>query len=106
MKRNLIVLSCAILGLSSAMAVTTEGADTTSNTPITGMSMKTSHPCKNIGTACKAGMKDKTSAELYANCVKPILAGQPVVGVSVDPADVQACKARMDEMQKVMHKTK
>ncbi len=56
-------------------------------------------PCRTIATACKAAgfqrhAKDKN---LRRDCMKPILTGQTVAGVSVQPADVQACQAKIQE---------
>jgi hypothetical protein len=54
-------------------------------------------PCHVIATSCKAAgyarhAKDKN---LRRDCMKPILSGQSVEGVTVQPADVQACQARI-----------
>ena len=56
-------------------------------------------PCKNIMAACKAAgyaphAKDK---DLRKDCMKPIMHGQAVEGVTVDPADVPACQAKMHD---------
>lgn len=59
------------------------------------------HPCVNIRNACQAANMGKNKHEIWNNCVKLILAGQPVAGVSVDPGDVQSCKSKI-----MMHKKK
>ena len=58
-----------------------------------------SHPCHAIATACQAAGYTRHAAEknLRRDCMKPILHGQAVDGVSVQPADVQACQARIQE---------
>lgn len=61
-------------------------------------------PCKNIATACTtAGFVRKgTPGKLFwKDCMKPVLLGQNVNGVTIDPNDVTACKqVKMDKMQK------
>lgn len=54
-------------------------------------------PCMNIAAACEnAGFRisGPTGKSIWPDCVKPILAGQTVAGVSANPADVQACKEK------------
>ena len=63
------------------------------------------HPCKKIEAACEAagfarGAHKNGSKGLFMDCIKPLMAGQPVAGVTVDASDVQACQAR-----KAKHKT-
>lgn len=59
--------------------------------------MNKNHGCKHIAKACKsAGFVkggEKQGKGLWMNCMKPIIAGQTVTGVNVNPADVQACQA-------------
>jgi len=56
------------------------------------------HPCKTLRAACgaagyvKGGFKQGKG--LFRNCMKPLLSGSSVPGVSVSAEDVQACKAR------------
>ena len=56
------------------------------------------HPCKQVESACSAAGYVKGEAKegkgLFKNCVEPLLAGQAVPGVNVDPAAVQACAAK------------
>ena len=56
-------------------------------------------PCREIEKACAgAGFVKGEAAEgkgLFKNCMQPILKGQAVSGVSVDPTVVTACKERM-----------
>ena len=58
---------------------------------------KGEHPCHKIETACTAAGFVKHEAKvgkgLFKDCVDPIVHGQAVAGVSVDPGDVQACVA-------------
>ncbi len=55
-------------------------------------------PCKNIKSACEsAGFTKgghKEGKGLHMDCMKLILEGQSVAGVSVDPAIVTACKEK------------
>ena len=52
-------------------------------------------PCSKIWQACTAAGFTKDGAagkDLRTNCMKPIMDGQSVEGVTVDAANVQACK--------------
>jgi hypothetical protein len=55
-------------------------------------------PCLTIEKACKAAGFVSSGAKngkgLFIHCMQPILAGQKVTGVTVDPADVKACKQK------------
>jgi hypothetical protein len=57
------------------------------------------HPCQRIEQACKAAGFVKGGAKegkgLYANCMKPILKGKSVAGVTVDAATLQSCQGNM-----------
>jgi len=59
------------------------------------------HPCKAIEEACKkAGFvrgEAKEGKGLFKNCMKPLMEGQAVAGVSVPPAEIQACQAKKAE---------
>ncbi len=59
------------------------------------------HPCKPIVTACEAAGFKKGAREekkgLFADCLRPILGGQSVPGVTVSEADVAACKAKQGQ---------
>ena len=65
---------------------------------------KKDHPCKPIHEACEAaGFKKgdhKDKKGLYADCIKPILAGTAVPGVTVTPEAVAACNAAKSEHHK------
>ena len=55
-------------------------------------------PCKTIVEACLAvgaiqpGVPKKVMLE---KCVKPIISGQNIEGVNVDPSVIKACKAKV-----------
>lgn len=56
-------------------------------------------PCKQIVAACEAGGYTKGGHKaggkgLWKDCVKPLKAGQPVAGVTVDSSVIQACVAK------------
>jgi hypothetical protein len=60
-------------------------------------------PCKKIAEACKAAgfeRGSKTGKDMI-QCIKPLMQGQTVAGVSVNPADIAACQqkraARMNQ---------
>jgi hypothetical protein len=56
------------------------------------------HPCAKLKAACEAAGFVKGGAKsgkgLLKDCMLPVMAGHPIAGVTVDPADVQACKAK------------
>jgi hypothetical protein len=56
------------------------------------------HPCKRVEAACYAAGYAKGAAKqgrgLFKNCVGPLLSGELVPGVSIDPGAVQACAAK------------
>jgi hypothetical protein len=56
------------------------------------------HPCKKIAEACKAAGYvrggGKTGKGIMENCIQPIMSGQVVANVRVEPSDIAACKQR------------
>jgi hypothetical protein len=54
------------------------------------------HPCKNIKAACEAAGftkgDHKNKKGLFVDCIKPVMAGSTVEGVSINPSDIGACK--------------
>lgn len=94
MKINFVLLIAVgwIISVVAFSAVATSSSVPSVNTSLSS-SMKT--PCKNIATACKAAGKGVTRAEMWESCIKPILKGQTVNGVTVDAADVKACKTKL-----------
>lgn len=58
--------------------------------------------CKKIEAACKSagfvkGAHKKDGKGLYEDCLKPVIAGKMVEGVTVEAADIDACKARHEK---------
>ncbi len=86
MKRISVFMACTLVGLGINLPVQ---ADNT---------MKDSpghRACLNIASACEdAGyrMKQETGKNIWKDCLKPIIAGQTISGVTVDPQDIQICK--------------
>ena len=60
------------------------------------------HPCQKIKAACesagfvKNGHKDNKKG-LHVDCMKPLLEGQSVTGVTVSADDISACKTKQAE---------
>lgn len=58
-------------------------------------------PCKKLREACKAAGftkgGHKTGKGLHKDCMKPLLAGQTVAGVTLEAADVSACQAKKEK---------
>jgi hypothetical protein len=90
-----------IVTLGSVVAVmgALSWADTTPPAPAPMAPKGPVQPCKEIEQACTgAGFVKGEAAEgkgLFKNCMDPILKGQAVNGVTVDPTVVAACKQRM-----------
>ena len=58
-------------------------------------------PCRKIKKACKdagfiKGDHKKTGKGLFVDCMKPLMNGENVSGVSVDSQDLSACKERKE----------
>jgi hypothetical protein len=66
--------------------------------------MMSSTPCKNIRSACESAGYSKNGTEgkhMWKDCLKPVLLGQSIAGVTVDAGDVQACRQKVAaKMQK------
>lgn len=50
--------------------------------------------CKNLAKACQAGgyTKGNSKKRIGRDCLRPLLKGQTVAGVTVSPADLSTCK--------------
>ena len=64
-----------------------------------------SRSCQTVAQACKAagytGERNNESKKFWQDCMKPILQGQTVNGVTVDPTAVQTCRTdKIAEMRK------
>ena len=62
----------------------------------------TARPCKEIKTACEAGgftkgAHKKTERGLFVDCIKKVMNGETVEGVSVTADQVTSCKARKEK---------
>jgi hypothetical protein len=105
MKRFFFLASFAVLTGTVSWADTptpTPGSPspTTNTQPPNGGPV---HPCKQLEQACvDAGFGQGEAAKgmgLFKNCMHPIMQGEAVKGVTVDPKTVADCKARMAQMQ-------
>lgn len=59
-------------------------------------------PCIKLMEACKAAGYVKAlnqKKSLSKDCLQPLLNGQKVEGVSVNPDDIEACKAKKAEVK-------
>jgi hypothetical protein len=69
-----------------------------------------SHPCKNIEKACEAAgfvkgqHKEGKGKGLWIDCMQKLKNGETVEGVNVAPAEIEACKAKVQEHKE--HKAK
>lgn len=91
MKKWVVLLSsaCFMMGIHGSAFANTPNADTVNPKP--------RKPCQNIRAACQtAGFVkgDKQGKGIWRNCIKPILAGKTVKGVTPNAADVTACQAK------------
>ncbi len=55
--------------------------------------------CANISIACQAAGIGETRHQIWRTCIKPIVDGKHIRGVTVEPEDIQACQERIQ-----MHK--
>ena len=67
-------------------------------------------PCKQIKAACEAGGFVKGGHKndgkgLFKDCMKKILAGESVAGVTVPADEVAACKAKKEKRNSAKHST-
>ncbi len=63
------------------------------------------HPCEKVKEACEAagytkGGHKKDKKGLFADCMKPLMDGKSVNGVTADAAQVSACKEKKAEHHK------
>jgi hypothetical protein len=106
MKKNLLVVVSVLFGCAISSLALSE--DMGKSAAPTATSSNVMNPCKQIVVACKSAKKGSNRRETWNNCVKPILAGQTVAGVTADPKDVQACQTKMqnDPCRKVIEACK
>jgi len=68
------------------------------------MLSSSSRPCAIIAKAClQAGFvrTEELNKQFWQSCMKPLLLGQPVQGVTVNSATVKICRAnKIDELKK------
>lgn len=105
MKRNLgrITTLLTVIAISSQVLAqsmsTTNTSTSTSTPPVSGTYTHHSSACKNIAEACRAANPAQPRNWIWMNCIKPIAAGGSISGVTVNPGDVQACSARMQQFK-------
>jgi hypothetical protein len=97
--KTLVLMGC-VIALAGSMSI----ADMTTAPAPGGRKMG---PCKQIIAACESagfekGMHKKDGKGLFKDCLDPILAGQTVAGVTVDPSLVPACQAAKAKHQQKM----
>ncbi len=70
------------------------------------MATPDSKPCKALAQAClKAGFSrmDSSNKKIWQNCMKPLLLGQAVQGVTLDANVVKTCRDnKIQELQKFL----
>jgi hypothetical protein len=104
-QRRFFMKKVALLGCTLGLTAALSWADNPPP-PNTGAGGAPAQPCKQIEQACSSAGFVKGEAKegkgLFKDCVQPILHGQSVNGVTVDPSIVAACKQRMHRRH--MHK--
>lgn len=100
MKMNILFLMSIIFGLIISSTAFSDNSAGSVTPPTSTGSTPPALPCKNITDACISAGKGTSNLELWTNCIKPILHGQTIAGVTVNPADVAACKTKMQEHHK------
>ncbi len=65
------------------------------------------NPCRKIKEACEAAGfakgAHKEAKGLWKDCLAPIMNDQAVAGVTVNPADLQACKVKRQKKKNKRH---
>jgi len=90
---------CFVFALATSLLINPLFADPTSltgdasNTP--PAATKPNGPCRSIVAACNFSKGDTQGKGLWKDCLNPILNGGMVQGVTVDPASIPACKAKV-----------
>ena len=91
---KLIFMFVFVVSLSSILSQNSFALEVTEHTD---------GPCMKIMEACKAAGYNKSilseKKSLSKNCMQPLLSGQKVEGVTVDPKDVELCKAKKAEVK-------
>ena len=65
--------------------------------------MDDSKPCKNVAQACRTAGFDK-GKQFWKGCMKPLLLGQTVKGVTIDPKVIAACRSdKINKMKKELN---
>lgn len=69
--------------------------------------MPESKSCATIAQACKHAGFARTATphtKFWHSCMKPVIMGQPVHGVKIDPNTAQACRTdKIDELKKELN---
>jgi hypothetical protein len=104
--KKILVFGCGLLAsfsLSGSVLAAMPSGEPAGNGPSASVPAGggQEHPCKAIAKACEAaGFVKGGEAQgkgLMRNCIKPLMEGQTVAGVSVSPEEIQACKAKRAE---------
>lgn len=74
----------------SLLATSQVFADTSDSSYFSGKGMKPPSECKSIVVACKKAGFDGSA--FWFKCMKPVLLGKSVKGISVDANDIKVCK--------------
>src|SRR5258708_6927695 len=95
---NKIRIVLVLVALLSAQQIFADDAQDMSGDAAAGK------PCAPIANACMTagfGRMEAAGKRFWMDCMKPVIMGQSVSGVTVDPAMVKACRSyKIDEMKK------
>lgn len=118
-KMRIVLASFALLAAQQVFADPTTPANSTTTAPAAtnapgpdASADNDAKPCRAIAEACRAAGFERRGAPdkgFWKDCMKPIMLGQTVAGVTLDPATVKACrvskiqkiKAQLQELQSV-----
>lgn len=111
MKKTLLLSSCLIVSMGISFnsyadtTSTTTSTSSTSSLANSNLPESKNRPCLNIAVSCESAgytlSKKVPGKNIWKNCVKPILAGQTIDGVTASADDIKACKTK-----KAVHKMK
>ena len=104
MNKSLVLSSCLILISAMCASIHAQTMTPSSVKPASGMMMnggKHHHDqsCMNIAVACESAgyrLRDMSGKSIWKDCVKSIISGNTISGVTANPADIQSCKTHME----------
>lgn len=110
MKKTLILSSSLLLSLGLSLSAFADTmAPSKSMLENSNLPQSKNRPCLNIATSCESAgyrLSKVPGKNIWKDCVKPILAGKSISGVTASTDDINACKMKKAEHKSMMHDLK